>query len=128
MNDSGLGVKWIRMAALYLLVGVGLGIHMGKSHEFLLAPVHAHLNLLGWATMGLMGLLHHVFAKQLVNRIAVVQFWIHQLGTPIMLFSLALMLKGNTDLEPVVGIASVAVGVSVLLFVYNVVRNLRTAE
>lgn len=128
MNDSSLGMKWIKMAALYLMVGVALGIHMGKSHEFLLAPVHAHINLLGWATMGLMGLLHHVFAKQLTNRIAVVQFWMHQLATPIMLFSLALMLKGNADVEPVVGIASVVVGVSVLLFVYNVVRNLRTAE
>ena len=51
MTDSSLGLKWIKMAALYLLVGVGLGIHMGKSHDFTLMPVHAHANLLGWATI-----------------------------------------------------------------------------
>ncbi len=128
MTDSSLGLKWIKMAALYLLVGVGLGIHMGKSHDFALMPVHAHANLLGWATMALMGLLHHVFAKQLVNTIAVVQFWIHQVATPILLIALALMLKGNTDIEPVVGIMSAVVGLSVLLFVYNVLRNLNTAR
>jgi multisubunit Na+/H+ antiporter MnhB subunit len=69
-----------------------------------------------------------MFAKQLVNKIAVVQFWIHQVTTPILLIALALMLRGNADIEPVVGIMSAVVGVSVLLFVYNVLRNLSTAK
>jgi len=48
---NGLGVKWIKMAAIYLVIGILLGIHMGKSHDHTLAPVHAHINLLGWASM-----------------------------------------------------------------------------
>lgn len=125
MDSSRLGVRWIKMASVYLLLGVGLGIHMGKSHEFTLMPVHAHLNLLGWASMALMGVLHHVFAKQLVNRIAVVQFWLHQVATPVLLVSLTLYLGGNAGIEPVVGISSMVVGVAVLLFTYNVLRNLQ---
>lgn len=124
---GNIGLKWIKMAAIYLVVGVSLGIHMGKSHEFLLAPVHAHINLLGWATMALMGILHHLFAAQLANKLAQVQFWLHQLGTPVMLASLAMMLTGNAAMEPVVGIASIVVGVSVLVFLVNVLRNLRAA-
>lgn len=124
---NNLGIKWIKMAALYLLVGVALGIHMGKSHDFTLMPVHAHANLLGWATMGLIGVLHHIFAQQLNNKIAVVQFWLHQLATPLLLVALSLMLSGNTAMEPVVGIMSAVVGVSVLLFVYNIWRNLRAS-
>lgn len=127
MADSSLGLKWIKLAALYLLVGVLFGLHMGKSHDFSLAPVHAHINLLGWATMGVMGLLHYVFAKQLVNRIAVVQFWLQQIATPVMMVALTLLLKGHTDMEPLVGISSIAVGIAVLLFVYNVMRNLKAA-
>jgi len=123
-----LGLKWIKMAAIYLAIGVSLGIHMGKSHEFLLAPVHAHINLLGWATMALMGILHCVFHQQLVNKIARAQFWLHQLGTPVLLASLAMMLTGNAAMEPVVGVASLVVGVSVLLFLFNVLRNLRPAD
>jgi hypothetical protein len=124
MTDN-IGLKWIKMAAVYLAVGVLLGLHMGKSHDFLLTPVHAHINLLGWATMALMGVLHHLFAAQLVNKLAEVQFWLHQLGTPVMLVALALMLLGDASMEPLVGLGSTAVVVSVLLFVVNVWRNLR---
>jgi len=39
---------WFLIAAsASLLTGVGLGIWMGMIHDFQLAPVHAHLNLLG---------------------------------------------------------------------------------
>ena len=123
---NGIEIRWIKMAAVYLLVGVLLGIHMGKSHEFLLAPVHAHINLLGWATMALMGILFCLFSEQLDNRLARVQFWLHQIATPIMLVGLALVLQGNASLEPLVGAASIVVGVSVLLFLINILRNLRT--
>lgn len=123
--NGNIGLKWIKMAAIYLVVGVSLGIHMGKSHEFLLAPVHAHINLLGWATMALMGILHHLFPGQLVNKLAQVQFWLHQVGTPILLVALAMMLTGNAAMEPVVGMASIVVGASVLVFLVNVLRNLR---
>ncbi len=124
---SSMGVAWIRMAAIYLVVGVSLGIHMGKSHDFSLAPVHAHINLLGWATMALMGIIHHQFGAALNNKLAHIQFWLHQVGAPIMLVSLGLMLSGNAAMEPVVGLGSIVVGVSILLFLVNVWRNLRSS-
>jgi hypothetical protein len=77
--------------------------------------------------MALMGLLHQ-FAAQLVNRLAKVQFWLHQLVAPVMLVALTLMLLGNTAMEPVVGICSVLMGVAVLLFAINVLRNLHVAD
>ena len=126
MNEIAL--KWIKMAAVYLVFGVLLGIHMGKSHDFLLAPVHAHINLLGWATMALMGILHHLFSNHLINKLAHLQFWLHQLGTPTMLISLAMVLMGNSSLEPVVAISSIVVGVSVVLFLVNVIVNLRPSR
>ena len=42
------GIAW-------LVAGVGLGIYMSVAHDFLLKPVHAHANLLGWATNALFG-------------------------------------------------------------------------
>lgn len=126
--EHKLAFRWIKMAVIYFVVGVSLGIHMGKSHDFLLAPVHAHINLLGWVSMALIGILHYLFAAQLVNRLAKVQFWLHQLVAPVMLVALAMLLLGNTALEPVVGICSVLMGVSVLLFAINVLRNLRTGH
>ena len=46
------------VAALAALGGMGLGIVMGISQDFTLAPAHAHLNLLGWVTMAIYGLYH----------------------------------------------------------------------
>ena len=36
------------MGACYLLVGVLFGMYMGGSGDHSLAPVHAHINLLGF--------------------------------------------------------------------------------
>ena len=120
-----LGVAWIKAAVVYLLVGVGLGIHMGASHDHTLAPVHAHLNLLGWASMALIGFIHLQFGERLGARLSKAQFWLHQLGAPVMLVSLALSIKGHTAWEPALGLASVVVGVSVLLLAINVFKSLR---
>jgi hypothetical protein len=46
------------VAAACALGGMALGIVMGISQDFTLAPAHAHLNLLGWVTMALYGLFH----------------------------------------------------------------------
>lgn len=57
-------------AATCLLVGVSLGIAMGIAHDFHLAPVHAHLNLLGWTSLGLMGLTYRAWPVLARNRVA----------------------------------------------------------
>jgi hypothetical protein len=46
------------MAGLGGLGGMVMGIVMGMSQDFTLAPAHAHLNLLGWVTLALYGLYH----------------------------------------------------------------------
>ena len=52
---------WLKLAVLYLIVGIGLGIAMGATENFTLRPVHAHLNLLGWTTLALAGLIYSVY-------------------------------------------------------------------
>ncbi|WP_203071944.1 hypothetical protein [Falsiroseomonas ponticola] len=54
-------------AATCLLVGVCLGVLMGIQHDFHLAPVHAHLNLLGWTSLALMGLTFRAYPQLHAN-------------------------------------------------------------
>lgn len=54
-------VWFILIAALCLTVGIVLGIGMGIAHDFQLAPVHAHLNLLGWASLALFGAIYRLY-------------------------------------------------------------------
>ena len=56
-------------AAAAALCGMSLGIFMGMSRDFTLAPVHAHINLLGWVTLALYGLYHRGVARA-DNRLA----------------------------------------------------------
>ncbi|MFZ5668170.1 MAG: hypothetical protein ACOY4K_01620 [Pseudomonadota bacterium] len=43
------------VAALCGLAGMVWGSHMGVTGDHSLHPVHAHLNLLGWVTLAIMG-------------------------------------------------------------------------
>ena len=47
---------------------------MGVVHDFQFAPAHAHLNLLGWASMALFGLSYHANPQLANSRIAVAHF------------------------------------------------------
>lgn len=120
MNDNPRARAWLRLAALYFAVGVALGMMMGASGDHSLFPLHAHINLLGWVSMALFGLVGFVCPSVGAGRVAAAQFWMHNIGLPVMLVALTLKLKGSQAAEPVIGVASIVVGLSVLLFVWLV--------
>ena len=127
MTTNKLAVFWFRAAAVYLMAGVLLGCAMGATHQFALRSVHAHINLLGWATMLGMGLLTRVFGDHFHPRLAWVQFWIYQIGLAAMLVALAAVTLGLGSLEPLLGAASVVVAAAVALMVFNLWRMPATA-
>lgn len=121
----GSGVVWIKAAVVYFIMGAGLGIYMGASGDHVLIPVHAHFNLLGWVSLALIGLIYRQFPVAGSHQLATVQFWLHNGGLLVAMFLLIGVLRGNTALEPILGIASVVIGASVVLFAINVFRNIR---
>jgi cbb3-type cytochrome oxidase subunit 1 len=125
MSNSGAGLNWLRIAAVYFVIGVSLGVHMGATHDFTLMPVHAHANLLGWVSMALFGLIHSRFPQLAAHWLATAHFWLYNLTVPLMLVALAMMLRGNEGIEPVVAVGSIGTGVAVLLFGINLVFRLR---
>ena len=119
------GVIWIKAAVIYFLMGVGLGIYMGASGDHLLVPVHAHFNLLGWASLALIGLVYLQFPLAGAHRLARVQFWLHNAGLLAAMVLLIAFLRGNTGLDPLLGLASIVIGASVVLFAINVFQRIR---
>jgi len=120
MNHSLRSRAWFRLAVAYFAVGVMLGVAMGASGDHSLFPVHAHINLLGWVSMALFGLIGTVHPSITEGRVAAAQFWMHNIGVPVMLVALMLRIKGFQSAEPLIGVASVVVGCSVLLFAWLV--------
>lgn len=105
---------WLKLAGLYFLTGVGLGVGMGISGDHHLFPLHAHLNLLGWVSMALFGLISRVLVP---GRLLKAHFWLYNLSLPVMCAALLLVLSGKMAFGPLLGVASLGVGAGVLLFV-----------
>jgi hypothetical protein len=125
MSDNALSRAWFRVAAVYFVVAVALGIAMGASRDHSLLAVHAHINLLGWVSMSLFGLLGLAYPAITQGRTARWQFWLHNLSVPVMLVALSAQLKGVAGLEPLIGIASLVVGVGVALFAWLVLTRIK---
>jgi hypothetical protein len=120
MNHNPRSRTWFRLAALYFAIGVVLGVAMGASGDHSLFAVHAHINLLGWVSMALFGIIGTAHPSITEGRAAAAQFWMYNIGVPVMLGALTLRLKGFASVEPLIAVASIIVGGSVLLFVWLV--------
>jgi hypothetical protein len=125
-NPSRAGIIWIKIAVVYLLLGVTLGIFMGTSQNFTLRPVHAHVNLLGWTTLALAGLIYSVFPQAGESKLAKAHFWLMNLSLPVMMGALALLVSGKTAVVPVLAASEMAAAAAIVAFALNVFLNLGT--
>ena len=50
-----MGLQFLKIAVIDLVLGSILGLGMGIAQNFALTPVHAHVLLLGWASLGIAG-------------------------------------------------------------------------
>jgi hypothetical protein len=107
--------------ALFVLAGVGLGIWMGMHENFTLAPVHAHINLIGWASMGLIGAFFAVAGESAPRKLGWVIYGLQTLGLLIMVPMLAKLLLGDKSVAPILGVSEMMVALALLLFLVAVV-------
>lgn len=114
------GLKLVRIALLYMLVGLILGLAMAISHDWKLMSVHSHLLLLGWVTMAISGVFYIVEPRCANRRLAVLHFWGHNIGLPVMLVSLGFVQYGHGAAAPVIGVGATIVLASLVVFALNV--------
>jgi len=116
LDADKLSRRWVLAAITYFVIGVGIAVYMGASGNHALFTVHSHVSLLGWASMGLTGLLYRAFPAAAKTHLAKWHFWLYQLAVPVLLLAIAALYSGSKIAGPVAGVASVVVLVSVLLF------------
>lgn len=120
--------RFLRIAVVYLVLGGLLGGAMGFTQDFSLVPVHAHVLLLGWVTLALAGIVYRLYPAAGRTRLAIVHFWIHNLGLPVFMGSLGLMLAGRPAFGPVVGLSGLLVILGLVVFALNVWRHVRAED
>lgn len=114
-------------AALSALTGMSLGLWMGMHEDFTLAPVHAHINLLGWVTLCLYGLYHRGVVRA-GNALAWTQVSVAALGVPMMTGGLAAYLGAGSHAAPFIIGGSLCVVSGMALFLVVLVADLRAAS
>lgn len=121
-----MNVWFIRVAVVYLAIGVLFGLTMGIMEKFQFADVHAHINLLGWATLALAGVIYTLFPQAGNSKLAVWHFWFHNIGLPIFVVGLFLLAAGVQAI-PVVSVGAIVAIIGILIFLVNVLANVRPA-
>jgi len=112
------------IGVLFLIAGMIWGMIMGNSENFILAPAHAHLNLLGWVTMAIYGTFYALTRDTLRPKLAWTNFVLAVLGVLVMIPSLALYLSGNPQYGAGIAVGSVLCFLALLVFGISVAREL----
>jgi hypothetical protein len=112
--------RLLRIAVVYWIVAVCWGIYMGATEDFTDVAVHAHLNLLGWVSLGLCGIIYALAPHLAETMLAKVHFWLHNLGLPLLMLGVWLIRHNMPEVGgPLAGIFSIVMGVGILSFGVN---------
>lgn len=116
-------VYFLLLATVLLICGALLGIVMGAREDFQLVPVHAHLNLAGWASLALFGLTYRAYPELAATKLARYHFIVS--GTASVLLPIGI---GFAVLRSSPGLAiasSILWLLGVLMFLAQLIRLIR---
>ena len=114
--------NFLRLGVLSALVGMALGVWMGANQDFVLRPVHAHINLLGFASMMLFDLFYRAFPAAGRGWLPMTHFVLSVLGFLILMPSLTLMLLQRPLFMPAMIASEIMLVASMALFVVIVFK------
>jgi hypothetical protein len=120
-----IGSLMMCVSVVVLLIGMLAGIAMGMTQNFVLAPAHAHLNLVGGVLLFLFGLYYRLVPAAGTTALAKVQGWLHIAGGILFPVGVAaVLLKGPSfEAAPIAG--SLIVVAAMVLFAVIVFRTAR---
>ncbi len=120
--------KFILTAFGYAILGLLLGIYMAASKNHGQYVTHAHIMLIGFLLSFVYGLCHKLWLNNSTSKLAIAQFYVHQIGSFVVLLGLFLLYGQFVALEtidPILAAASITVFVGVVLMKFEFVRCTR---
>lgn len=113
---SRISTAFFLAAVLYALVGMSLGMFMGATQDFTMRPLHAHINLLGWAGLALMGAFYGVAGDRAPQKLSWTVFAVANVGNMLLLSQLYSIVHGKAPILPLLMVGEFAVLGAMLLF------------
>ena len=114
--------RFLQLAVLAALTGMGLGIGMGITENLQLQAVHAHINLLGWVSMMLYGLFYRAVPEAAEGLLPAIHFWLTVISFVVMMALLAAVKLGANALAMPLGLISLGMVLAMAVFAVIVFR------
>lgn len=121
-----LPLAFFTAAALCALAGMVWGVHMAISNDHTMMPAHAHLNLLGWATLALMGGFYALTGAG--GRMGWINFAFSTAGVVVAVPAIAAIMAGDKGAEPIAATGSILAIIGMLAFLLSILSTWRTPK
>lgn len=110
--------NYILLGLVWVIAGMVFGIWLGASNHLNYANSHAHMNLLGFVTSVLFGLLHWAYPGLGKSRLALWQFAIYEVGVALLVIGKILVDGGQQTLFLEVGSLVTIAGALLMLVMF----------
>jgi hypothetical protein len=120
-----IGSLMMCVSVVVLLFGMLAGIVMGIQQNFVLAPAHAHLNLIGGVLLFLFGLYYRLIPAAGTTTLAKLQGWLHMIGAILFPAGVAIVLLKGPSFEAAPIAGSLLVVTAMALFAVIMFRSSR---
>lgn len=122
--------KFVLTGLGYAILGLALGIFMAASKDHGQLVTHAHIMLIGFVVSFIYGLCHKLWLNNSTSKLAVTQYYVHQVGTLVILIGLFLYYGKFVSIEtidPVLAISSIAVFAGMVMMKILFIKSLKEA-
>ncbi|MEK4423787.1 hypothetical protein [Solibacillus sp. FSL K6-1523] len=120
-----MGANWIKISVVYLVMGILFGLFMHYTIQLQWGATHGHINVVGWLSTGLIGVIYAVYPKVGNSRLGVIHFWLQNISLPFLLVGMMLI---HTDfprwmMEFCVSSGGIGFALAILIFLVNIFQN-----
>lgn len=122
--------KFVMTGLGYAILGMALGIVMAASKDHGQLVTHAHIMLIGFVVSFIYALCHKLWLNNLTSKLAMFQFYIHQVGSLVVVIGLFLYYGKFVTLEqidPILALSSIAVFIGMVLMKVMFIKHGRAA-
>lgn len=118
--------NYILVGLLWVIVGMIFGAWLGGAHMNNFANSHAHINLLGFVTSVLFGILYWAFPAMARSRLAIWQFAFYEVGVLLLVIGKVLVDRDGTEslFLPIGSIVTI-LGTAMMLYLFATDKSTR---